>query len=99
MSTTIFLRFPDEATFLSLMPADFVANGETGSPLPDAITAISIIGTLLTGYHVNALAAQWTPDVLDADGNVITPGTPILPAGWDQYFVSPDPATPWRVFG
>lgn len=74
MSTTIFLRFPDEAAFLATMPG-FVQSGETGSPLPDGVTAISIVGTVaaVPGHHVNALGtipAAWQQYV------IATPATP-----------------------
>lgn len=39
---TKFLRFPNEAAFTALLPKDFVRSGETGSPLPQGITAMRI---------------------------------------------------------
>jgi hypothetical protein len=94
---TIFLRFPDEATFTALLPADFERAGETGSPLPDGITAISIIGSIYMG-------AEW-----DAEGNVVTPSTLApgfhvnalgeLPPEWESYVLAPAPGSPVRVFG
>lgn len=81
--STIFLRFPDEATFKLLLPADFEQHGETGFPLPEGISAISIVGliykdeTPVPGWHVNALG--------------------VLPASWRQHEVTP--VTPNRVFG
>ena len=93
--TTIFLRFPDEATFLATLPADFEQHGETGSPLPAGVEAISIVVTLSTG-------GAW-----DEAGNVITPPTVLpgwhvnmlgaVPPEWAAYVVVP--TTPVRVFG
>jgi hypothetical protein len=97
MNATIFLRFPDEATFIALLPAHFERAGETGSPLPQGITAISIIGSIYTG-------GAW-----DSDGNVVTPPTLVpgfhvnalgeLPAEWASYALTPAPGSPVRVFG
>ena len=96
MSQTIFLKFTDEATFLSLTPPDFSCNGETGFPLPAGVAAISIVGEIVTG-------GQW-----DADGTQIVAPTPVpgwhvnmlgaVPDAW-QPFVITRPATPVRVFG
>lgn len=106
MNDTVFLRFPDRATFEALLPTGYQYAGETLYPLPDGITALSIIGTVYTGgtfnadgtvatapvakpgWHVNVLVAAF-----DATNN------PVLPAGWSPYLVTPDPATPVRIFG
>jgi hypothetical protein len=97
MNETIFLRFPDEATFTALLPADFARAGETGGPLPQGLTAISIIGSIYTG------------GVWDEDGSVVTPPTLVpgfhvnalgeLPPEWESYVLTPAPGSPVRVFG
>lgn len=93
--STIYLRFPDEVAFLATLPAEFEQQGETGSPLPAGVEAISIVGTISEG-------GQW-----DEAGNVITPPTMLpgwhvnmlgaVPAEWAAYVVTP--TTPVRVFG
>lgn len=101
MITTLYLRFPDEATFRATLDASFVQHGETGSPLPEGVDAIRIVGALYEG------------GTFDADGNVVTPPTQVpgfhvnvlttndgsgpLPAAWGAYQVFP--ATPQGVFG
>lgn len=82
--TTLFLRFPSEGAFLALMPPDFQQEGETGSPLPDGVTALSIIGPHMKTdgstdprWHINALG--------------------VLPDAWGPYQIFPE--TPERVFG
>jgi hypothetical protein len=97
MNETIFLRFPDEAAFTALLPAVFERAGETGVPLPQGITAISIIGPIYTG-------GAW-----DEDGNVViaptlVPGFHVnalgeLPPEWESYVLTPAPGSPVRVFG
>lgn len=93
--STIYLRFPDEATFLAMLPADFEQQGETGVPLPAGVEAISIVGTISEG-------GAW-----DEAGDVITPPTVVpgwhvnmlgaVPEAWAAYVVVP--LTPVRVFG
>jgi hypothetical protein len=95
MSPTIYLRFPDEGTFVALLPHDFGAFGECGFPLPAGITAMRVIGRIEKG-------GEW-----DADGNVITPPVQLpgwhvnvlgeLPSEWQSYRIHP--ATPLAVFG
>jgi hypothetical protein len=85
MSTTLYLRFPDEATFLATLPADFEQQGEAGYPLPEGVEAIRIVGpmyagdpaTLVAGWHVNVLGS--------------------LPDAWKPYQIFP--VTPMGVFG
>jgi hypothetical protein len=95
--TTIFLRFPDADTFFSSLAEGYASNGETITPLPDGVTALSLIGVMSN------------PAVLDpATGNILTPATLIdgfhvnilgvVPASWQQYVI-PTPVTPWRIFG
>ncbi len=94
MTTTIFLRFPDEATFIASLPEGFACHGETGSPLPEGITHISIVGAIYIG-------GQW-----DAEGVVIEAPTQLpgfhvnalgtLPDAWAQYVVTP--SAPSRTF-
>jgi hypothetical protein len=96
MSTTAFLRFPAEADFTSLLPADFERVGDAGAPLPQGVDAISIIGTIEQG-------GQW-----DEQGNVLVAPTVIpgyhvnmlgtVPPAWLPYVITP-PATPVRIFG
>lgn len=93
--STIFLRFPDEATFEATLPPGFERQGETGSPLPDGVEAISIVGPISVG-------GEW-----DEQGNVITPPTRLdgwhvnalgaVPEAWAPYVVTP--TSPQRVFG
>lgn len=94
---TTFLRFPDAATFEATLPAGFVSMGETGAPLPDGVTAMSVIGTIEEG-------AQW-----DEAGNLVVEPTVLpgyhvnalgsMPIAWASYVLTPAPATPERVFG
>jgi hypothetical protein len=86
MSITLYLRFPDEATFRASLPADFIQYGETGSPLPEGVQAISIIGILYTQEDVPALISGWHVNVSGE-----------LPDAWKPYEISP--TTPSRIFG
>lgn len=98
--TTQFLRFPDEATFRS---AAFIAglynepegDGPGGYIQYTHDHAMDIVGTI------------WNNDaVIDPDGTVVTPATPmagwhvnfigVLPTGWDAFLVAP--VAPYRVF-
>lgn len=97
---TNYLRFPDESTFRS---AAFVA-GLYSEPEDDGSGgyiqythdhAMDIVGTI---YNNDA--------VVDPDGTVVTPATPmagwhvnfigVLPTGWDAFLVTP--VAPYRVF-
>lgn len=84
--STIFLRFPDEPAFAATLAPDFMAAGETGYPLPDGVSAISVIGdhpatvgnaSSVAGYLVNMVGA--------------------IPSAWAPYVIAP--ATPIRIFG
>ncbi len=73
--STIFRRFPDEATFEALLPAGAVAMGETFDKMPEGVEALSVIGADATGYLVNALGtvpSAWSPYVISP-----LPGTPV----------------------
>jgi hypothetical protein len=95
MSITLYLRFPDRATFEATLPAGFEPQGETGSPLPDGISALSIIGAMYDGGTFDAQGNVITPPSLVAGFHVNALGT--LPDAWKGYQVFP--ASPDRVFG
>lgn len=98
--STIYLRFPDRAAFLAVMPADFEQQGETGYPLPEGIEAIHICGS--GSGRVIKTHATYAPD----GETMLTP--PIerpgfhvnalgaIPQSWEQYRVAP--ATPSVTF-
>jgi hypothetical protein len=95
MSITLYLRFPDEATFRASLPADFIQYGETGSPLPDGVQAIRIIGPMYSGGTYDAQGNVITPPTLVAGWHVNVLGT--LPDAWKAYQIHP--VTPSGVFG
>jgi hypothetical protein len=98
---TTYLKFPTQAAFLAVMPADWQQSGETGAPLPGGIEAIYIVGAG-SGKHYDMSTLT-----LDDGGNVKTPPTLVagyhvnvlgtLPAAWKKYEIKP--ATPSAVFG
>lgn len=83
MSTTLYLKFPDEGTFRASLPQGFEQQGESSFPLPKGVDAIRIVGVMygagiaLPGFHVNVLGQ--------------------LPAAWKPYQIFP--STPSGVFG
>lgn len=98
--STIFLNFPDQPTFEALLPIDFAYTGETVNPLPDGITALSIIGTVYSGGTYNADGSVAIAPVAQPGWhvNALAPND-TMPAAWQQYVVTPSPSTPVRVFG
>jgi hypothetical protein len=95
MSTTLYLKFPDQKTFEALLPAGFERAGETVSPLPTGITALSIIGAVYTGGSYDTEGSVLVAPTLIPGYHVNALGT--LPKEWTQYAISP--STPNRVFG
>lgn len=98
MTATTFLRFPDEATFISACEtAGFWITEEPERPLLLSHThTFDVIGTITEG-------GEWDPET----GDEITPPTVLegfhvnaklqeLPTGWDTYVVTP--ASPVRIF-
>jgi 5-deoxy-D-glucuronate isomerase len=97
---TNYLRFPDESTFRS---AAFIAGfyNEPEGDEPGVYIqythehAMDIVGVI---YNNDA--------VIDPDGTVVTPATPmagwhvnyigVLPTGWSEFLVAP--VAPYRVF-
>lgn len=91
--STIFLRFPDQAAFLALMPPQ---DRDDGLPvLPPGVTAIEVVGIVRVGL------------VEDEEGNVVVPPTALpgwhvnalgeIPADWQPYLIESVGDTP--VFG
>lgn len=98
MTATTFLRFPDEATFVSACEtAGFWITEEPERPLLLSHThTFDVIGTITEG-------GEWDPET----GEVITPPVPLpgfhvnaklqeLPNDWDAYVVTP--TSPVRIF-
>jgi hypothetical protein len=95
MSITLYLRFPDEASFEATLPAGFEPQGETGSPLPDGVQAIRIIGPMYSGGTYDEQGNVITAPTLIAGWHVNVLGT--LPDAWKAYEIHP--VTPSGVFG
>jgi hypothetical protein len=95
MSITLYLRFPDEATFEATLPAGFEPQGETGSLLPEGVQAIRIIGPMYSGGTYDAQGNVITAPTLIAGWHVNVLGT--LPDAWKPYQIFP--VTPSGVFG
>ena len=92
---TNYLRFPDEPTFQDAALAAGLRTEEGTYVQYTHDHAMDIVGVI---YNNDA--------ILDPDGTVVTPATPmagwhvnyigVLPTGWDGFLVSP--VAPYRVF-
>jgi len=98
MTATTFLRFPDEATFISSCEtAGYWITEEPERPLLLSHKhTFDVIGTITEG-------GEWDPETDEVivppvvlDGWHVNAKLPELPNGWDTYVVHP--ATPVRVF-
>ena len=98
MTATTFLRFPDEATFVSSCEtAGYWITEEPERPLLLSHKhTFDVVGTITEG-------GEWDPDTGEViippvvlDGWHVNAKLPELPAGWDTYVVTP--ASPVRIF-
>ena len=93
--TTNYLRFTDESTFRSAAFIAGLCDEEGNYSQYTHDHAMDIVGVI---YNNDA--------VIDPDGTVVTPATPmagwhvnyigVLPTGWDAFLVAP--VAPYRVF-
>lgn len=84
---TIFLRFPDEATFLSLAPTD-----EEGNL---AVPNVDVIGLIYEGGEYDEDGEVVTPPTAIPGWHVNMLGE--VPEAW-QLYVIPEPENPHRIF-
>jgi hypothetical protein len=117
--TTNYLRFPDQSAWESAATeAGFYtkrirARNEDGTFVandPETPENEAWDSTLMAYTHdhaIDVVGTIWNNDaVLDPDGTVVTPATPMagwhvnfvgeLPTGWDEFLVNP--VAPYRVF-
>ena len=93
---TVYLKFPDEATFAASMPEGWERRGETAHPLPDGVEAIRIMPHPLTvGGRSDDDGQQLEPPVTIPGFHVNALGD--VPDAWRNYVVTP--RAPLAVFG
>lgn len=93
---TVYLKFPDEATFAAAMPEGWERRGETAHPLPDGVQAIRIMPHPLTvGGRYDDDGKQLEAPTAIAGFHVNALGD--VPDAWRDYIVTP--RAPLAVFG
>ena len=93
---TVYLKFPDEATFAASMPQGWERRGETAHPLPDGVEAIRIMPhPLMVGGRYDDDGQQLEPPVTIPGFHVNALGD--VPDAWRNYVVTP--RAPLAVFG
>ena len=93
---TVYLKFPDEATFAASMPQGWERRGETAHPLPDGVEAIRIMPHPLT------VGGRYDDDGKQLEAPTVIPGYHVnalgdVPEAWRDYIVTPE--SPLAVFG
>ena len=93
---TVYLKFPDEATFAASMPQGWERRGETAHPLPDGVQAIRIMP------HPLMVGGRYDMQGQELEAPVLVPGYHVnalgdVPEAWRDYIVTP--RSPLAVFG
>lgn len=93
---TVYLKFPDEATFAASMPTGWERRGETAHRLPPGVEALRFMPhPLLVGGRYSLDGDELEPPTLLPGFHVNALGE--VPEAWRDFIVTP--RSPLAVFG